>query len=113
MMKLIKKHYMPILAIIIFVSVFVYQFFYLVQIPYIQKYSLQYINYLHLLSYTLVVLAAVTIIYNIPLILTIEVSQSFIIPSLRIPVSYQRFSFQYVSKDLVTSRYKSFSVFRC
>ena len=113
MMKLMKKHYMPISAIMIFISVFLYQFFYMVQIPYIKQYSLQDINYLNLLLYILIVLVVVSLIYNIPLLLTIEISQSLRIPTLRITISYHTYSIQYGSIEFVTNRYKSFSVFRC
>lgn len=113
MMKLMKKHYMPILAIMIFVSVFLYQFFYVVQIPYIQRYSLQEIDYLNVLSYTLFVVVVVSVIFNVPLLLTIEIAQFKIIFSIHISTSHQSFTFYYKPVTLTTNIYKSFSVFRC
>lgn len=113
MMKLFKKHYMPILTIMIFVSVFLYQLLDLARIPYIQRYSLQNINYFKLLIYTVTVFIAVTILFNIPLLLTIEIAQSFRIPSFRINKLYQDFTSKYKSNDLIIYRHKSYRVFRC
>ncbi len=113
MIKFLKKHYMPILATTIFVSVFFYQFFNLAQISYIQQYSLQGINYLGLLSYTVVVLVVVSIMYNVPLLLTIKISQSIRIPLVRIPISHQRYIVQLVSTIFIVNRNKLYNVFRC
>ena len=108
-----KKHYMSILSIIVFVSVFLYQFFHLFQIPFITQYSLQEINYLNLILYILLVLLVVILSYNIFLLLTIEISQTFILPSIRVKETYQNFSSLYISKSIVTNKYKTYSVFRC
>lgn len=113
MLKRMRKHYMPILATMIFVSIFLYQFFILIQIPYIQQYSLQTINYFNLIIYLLLVLFIVTNIYNLPLLLVIEISQSFKLPNLHISFNYQKYSVIYQSITLIKNRYKSYSVFRC
>jgi hypothetical protein len=113
MLKLIKKHYMPLLASAIFISVFLYQFFCLVKIPFIKQYSLQEINYINLLVYLLVVLLVVSLIYNFALCLTIEISISFRLSNIRVTKPYQETIRTCVSKILISKRYKSFSVYRC
>ena len=85
----------------------------MVQIPYIKQYTLQDINYLKLLFYTLIVLVVVTLIYNIPLLLIIEISQPIRIPAVRVTISYHTFSIQYGSIELVINKHKLFNVFRC
>ena len=113
MLKLIKKHYMQLLASAIFISVFLYQFFCLVKIPYIKQYSLQEINYINLSVYLLMVLLVISLIYNIVICLTIEISISFRLNNIRVITPYQETIRICVSKILISKRYKSFSVYRC
>jgi hypothetical protein len=113
MRKFMKKHYMQILVIIIFISVFLYQLFNLLRIPFIQQYSVQNIDYLRLLLYVVGVVIVLTITYNIPLLLTIEISQSLIIPSFRVEYSFNNYSYQYIPKNIIIKRFKLYSVFRC
>ena len=113
MLKLIKKHYMPLLASAIFISVFLYQFFCLVQIPFIKQYSSQEINYINLLVYLLIVLLVVSLIYNIVICFTIEISISFRMNKIRVSKPYQDAIRVFASKIFFSKRYKSFSVYRC
>ncbi len=113
MLKRMRKHYMPLLATMIFIFIFLYQFFILTQIPYIQQYSLQTINYFNLIVYLLLALFTVTIIYNLPLLLVIEISQSFKLPIIHLSFRYQKYSVIYQSLTLIKNRYKAYNVFRC
>ena len=113
MIKLIRKHYMCILVITVFVSVFLYQFLCLIRIPVIQTYSLQDINFLKLLSYIAFAILSVSIIYNIPLLLVVELNQSIKLPKLRVLKTYQKYTIQYNSMNLITNRHKAYNVFRC
>jgi len=113
MVKLLKKHYMPVLAILIFVSVFLWQFFYLIGLPSIQQYAYKDINYLNLLSYLIFVLLIVSLIYNIPLLLSLHLYQSFRIPRLRVTVLYNNKYTQLKSTILIVKRYQTFQVIRC
>lgn len=113
MLKQIKKHYMPILTVLIFISVFFYQFFCLTRIPVIEQYSLKDIDYVRLLVYVLIVVLITILVYNITLFLSIEISISFELNYIRFTTTYKKVVRSYSSKNLVSKKYKTFSVYRC
>jgi hypothetical protein len=113
MLKQFRKHYMSILTLTIFISVFLYQFLNLIKIPIISQYSLVEINYLYLLIYTILISSVVSIIYNVMLFATIEITLSFSTSNISIKAPYREISYDYISKIIISKRYKTYSVFRC
>jgi len=110
---LIKKHYMLILAPAIFILVFLYQLFKLLNITVIQSHALQELNYLVLVSYIVFVVVFVSFLFNIPLLISIELIQSINIPNLRVGFTYKNYLVLMKSMKLIINRYRTFSVYRC
>jgi len=113
MMNLLKKHYMPFFAIIIFISIFCYQFFYLLRMPYLEQYSLQTIDYTKLLYYTIAVLTIVTIVYNVTVLLTFTISYSIRIPRMTLPYSFKKDYSGHSFPIFVFKKFQVYQVIRC
>jgi hypothetical protein len=113
MKKLIKDNYFNILAVVIFISVFLYQFFYMVNLPTIIFLSQAEFNYSEVLLNVFIIIIGVSILYNIPLLITITFYQQIEFETLHIDLPLLKKYYNYVMVIITQNRQKNYSVYRC
>ncbi len=113
MKKLIKDNYFYILAAVIFISVFLYQFFYIVNLPTIVFLSRTEFDYLEILINVLIIIIGVSIFYNIPLLITIKFYYQIKFKTLHIDLPLLKKYYNYIIVIITQNRNKNYSVYRC
>ena len=113
MKKLIKDNYFYVLAVVIFISVFLYQFFYVMNLPTIMFFSRTEINYLEVLINVFIIIIGVSIFYNIPLLINITFYQQVKFKTLHMDLPLLKKHYNYMKVIITQNRHKDFSVYRC